>query len=61
MCSCGRRRSVRFRWGFFGGDFLEVFWPDVFTIVTATANAGTNTWLHGAHLIPILVGGTPLY
>jgi hypothetical protein len=60
-CSCGRRRNVRFRWGFFVGDILEVFWPDVFTTMTATADARINDWLHGADIIPILVGGIPLY
>jgi hypothetical protein len=40
---------------------LEVFWPDVFTTVKATANAGIKNWLRGADIIPILLGGTPLY
>jgi hypothetical protein len=60
LCSCGRRRSVRFLWCFFGGDFFEVLWPDVFTTVAAIANARINDWLHGADIILILVGGTPL-
>jgi hypothetical protein len=59
--SCGRGRNFRFRWGYFGGDILIVFWPDMFTTITATANARINDWLHGADFIPILVGGTPLY
>jgi hypothetical protein len=46
--------------GFFGGDILEVFWPDVSTTMTATADARINNWLHGADIIPTLVGGTPL-
>jgi hypothetical protein len=35
---------------------MDLFWPDVFTTMTATANARINNWLHGADIIQILVG-----
>jgi hypothetical protein len=44
-----------FAGAFFGGVFLDEFWPEVFTTMTATAKATISRRLHNADIIPVLL------